>query len=275
MPNNPSWSPARWAAPAGVFAGTTTRHHPEAAVTSLGANPGFNLGRNSGESAQQVNSARGRLGQLLAEIGAGPAPQLQWLQQVHGSRCIYAGGQAGTEKEKYKEKEQEPQADAFWTDQPGIGLAIQSADCVPILLASQDPSRPCIGAAHGGWRGLLAGVIQQLVLAMPVAPSQLCAWIGPCIGPRYFEVGPEVWQPVSRVSASAIGEHPTDPAKRLVDLTHLAAYQLGSCGVVSVAQSGLCTYAEPRFYSHRQATHQQGAQARTGRMASVVWVQPG
>jgi YfiH family protein len=189
-------------------------------------------------------------------------PHLHWLDQVHGNRWVYADGQWSDE----------PQADALWTDQPGTGLVIQSADCVPILLASRDSNRPCIGAAHGGWRGLLAGVIEHLVAAMPVAPSQLCAWVGPCISQTHFEVGEDVWRPVAKVSPSVIAEHPMDASKRLVDLPQLAQHQLRSCGVVSVTQSHLCSYASPDFYSHRQATHQQGSGAQTGRMASVVCI---
>ncbi len=264
MHTSQSWCRAQWAAPATVIAGTTTRHDDGALTVADGAsNLGFNLGRKSGDMPYRVESARLRLGQILTQEVT-PAlerpPHLHWLDQVHGSRWVYADGQWSDE----------PQADALWTDQPCTGLVIQSADCVPILLASRDPARPCIGAAHGGWRGLLAGVIEQLVDAMPAAPSQLCAWIGPCISQTHFEVGEDVWHPVAQVSPSVIAEHPTQSSKRLVDLPQLAQHQLRSCGVVSVAQSGLCSYASPDFYSYRQATHQQGSGAQIGRMASVV-----
>lgn len=264
MLNSPSWRRAQWAAPATVIAGTTTRHDDRpSAVGDEASYLGFNLGHKGGDKPDRVESARGRLSQILAQEvtpALEPPPHLHWLDQVHGSDWVYADGQWSDE----------PQADALWTDQPGTGLVIQSADCVPILLASTDPALPCIGAAHGGWRGLLAGVIDQLVAAMPVAPSQLCAWIGPCISQPHFEVGEDVWRPVAQISTSVIAEHQTDPSKRLVDLPQLARHRLHSCGVVSVAQSGLCSYASPDFYSYRQATHQQGNGAQTGRMASVV-----
>ena len=261
------WHSARWAAPATVIAGTTTRYPSDGADQRPGqpADLGFNVGKKSGDSLERITANRERLGQLLAQACT-PAlqapPHLHWLQQVHGDRWVYADGAWADE----------PEADALWTDQIGAGLVIQSADCVPILLASKDPAQPCVGAAHGGWRGLLAGVIEQLVGAMPTAPSQLCAWIGPCISQRHFEVGEDVWLPVAQVSPSVIAEHPTDSTKRLVNLPQLANDQLRSCGVASIAQSGLCSYADSDFYSHRQATHLQGKGAQTGRMASVVCI---
>jgi len=260
-----SWLNAQWAAPPGVIAGTTTRYCSVDVGRALGmdSGEGFNLGDKSADTPQQVAANRGLLRQILAQQAnplLGKPPHLHWLDQVHGDDWIYADGHWSDE----------PQADAMWTDQPGTGLAIQSADCVPILIASRHPTRPCVGAAHGGWRGLMTGVIEQLVGAMPAAPSDLCAWIGPCISQPHFEVGEDVWQPVAQVDPSAIARHPTDPAKRLVNLPQVVQYQLKACGVTAIAQSGLCTYADPRFYSYRQATHQQGKGAQTGRMASVV-----
>lgn len=263
MPNSQAWLKAHWAAPPSVIAGTTTRHDNwRLAADGTAGDLGFNLGLKAGEEPHRVDSARARLGQMLAQEIAtlGNPPHLHWLDQVHGNRCVYADGQWASE----------PHADALWTDQPGIGLAIQSADCVPILLASRESAPRCIGAAHGGWRGLLAGVIEQLVAALPAAPSQLCAWIGPCISQSQFEVGEDVWRAVAKVSSSSIAEHPTDASKRLVDLPQLAEHRLRSCGVQTVAQSGLCSYTNPDFYSHRQAVHLGGIGAQTGRMASVV-----
>ena len=125
----------------------------------------------------------------LATVGE--AGRLQWLTQVHGRRCIHADRRTCRT---------EPEADAVWTAERGIGLAIQTADCTPIVLASRDGTR--IGAAHGGWRGLTGGVVEQLVRAMgqsegagnpPGGPgAELLAWIGPAIGPDAYEVGLDV-----------------------------------------------------------------------------------
>lgn len=245
-----------------MIAGITTRYDDHA-LENPASKLGFDLGRKGGDRSQRLEKARACLSQILAQDTT-PAlknpPYLHWLDQVHGNRWVYADGLWSDE----------PQADALWTDQSSTGLVIQSADCVPILLASRNAQRPCIGAAHGGWRGLLGGVIEQLVNAMPALPVELCAWIGPCISQPHFEVGKDVWQPVAQIAPSVIARHPTNPAKRLVNLAQLAQHQLRSCGVVSITRSGLCTYADPRFYSYRQATHQQGKGAQTGRMASVV-----
>ncbi len=176
---------------------------------------------------------------------------VQWLDQVHGSNCLYVGATS--------DETAAPQADAVWTDQPGVALAIQTADCVPVVITNT--AGTLIGAAHGGWRGLVGGVLPEL----------LHAWVGPCIGRTHFEVGEDVWRPIGRICAEAVFPHGVDNRKRLVDLPLLTQYQLYACGVGSVSQSGLCTYAGEAFYSHRQATHARGQGAQTGRMATFIF----
>ena len=104
---------------------------------------------------------------------------MQWLDQVHGNACIHI------DRHQIEKFEHLPQADSMWSDLPGVALAIQSADCVPVVLT--DATGELIGAAHGGWRGLTEGVLASLIEAMPINPDGLCAWIGPCIGPGHFE----------------------------------------------------------------------------------------
>ena len=133
----------------------------------------------------------------------------------------------------------------MWTDQLGLALAIQSAD-LHVVIA--DVAGGLIGAAHGGWRGLVAGVLPELVCCMPTQPSNLSAWVGPCIGKAHFEVGAEVWRPVERICAQAVNPHPSDSGKRLVDLLLLAQRQLQACGVEAVFPSGLCSYTGAEFY---------------------------
>jgi YfiH family protein len=268
MPNKPTWYAANWSAPSWVVAGTTTRH----GGVSQGVWASNNLGIRVGDRPEHVDANRqGLARQLGRELGLSgdrddDLPPLSWLHQVHGSHCIQASDALG--------QSPEPEADAQWTQEPGLGLVIQSADCVPILLAAKHPDRPCIGAAHGGWRGLLGGVIPSLVDAMPVATGDLCAWIGPCISQGCFEVGEDVWGQVARAAPAVVAPHPADATKRLVNLAQLAEMQLRQCGVMDVAQSGLHSDDHADFYSHRQATVQGGAGAQTGRMASVVCLLP-
>ena len=199
------------------------------------------------------------LGKALARANDGQNVGIQWVQQTHGSANVYAS---------VANAQQLPVADAMWTDQPGVALAIQTADCVPVLFVHRQGA--LVAAAHAGWRGLLGGVLQALVTSLPVAPTDLQAWIGPCISVGHFEVGADVWAVVQDQCPQAVLLHARDPAKRMVDLLRLTQWCLQSCGVEQIAAVQRCTYADPAFYSHRQVTVENGVDAKTGRMASVV-----
>lgn len=199
------------------------------------------------------------LGKALARANDGQNVGIQWVQQTHGTANVYASVASA---------QQLPVADAMWTDQPGVALAIQTADCVPVLFVHRQGA--LVAAAHAGWRGLLGGVLQALVTSLPVAPTDLQAWIGPCISVGHFEVGADVWAVVQDQCPQAVLLHARDPAKRMVDLLRLTQWCLQSCGVEQIAAVQRCTYADPAFYSHRQVTVENGVDAKTGRMASVV-----
>ena len=244
---------ARWATPRSDLIGFTTQ------VTSLHGADGT-LALPSGAPGNAPGAAnRQLLTHALSEANATEAVAVQWLQQVHGNQCVYATSASVS---------QVPVADAAWTDQVGVALAIQTADCVPVLIAHEQAN--LIGAAHGGWRGLLDGVLESLIGALPVAPDQLQAWIGPCISVQHFEVGADVWQPVLAQCPEAVFAHPTDSAKRMVDLVCLTQSLLQKSGVHRITGANCCTYADPCYYSHRQITVEHGAEATTGRMASVI-----
>jgi copper oxidase (laccase) domain-containing protein len=134
-----------------------------------------------------------------------------------------------------------------------------------------DAGGELIAAAHGGWRGLTKDMLAVLIEAMPMKPQELCAWVGPCIGPAHFEVAEDVWGLMVDKYSSFVLDHPTKPEKRFIDLPNLARHQLRESGVMKVALSGVCTYASEDFYSHRQATHENGQGAQTGRMATVIY----
>jgi len=154
----------------------------------------------------------------------------------------------------------------MWTDRSGLALAILTADCVPVVLWADDAS--VVGVAHAGWRGLCAGVVENLVAAIPAPAGQLSAWIGPCISQPCYEVGEEVWSRFAHLSADMIA--PSDTAdKRLLDLAATVEYRLGEANVTRVSQSGLCSFSDPRFYSYRGRSG-----IETGRMASFVLIRP-
>ena len=246
--------PADWPAPPGVQAFTTLRH---GAGTSLPPFDQFNLGNRvaaNGDDAATVERNRTELVQRLA-LPSTP----HWLRQVHGTevlQCTAAGSAMPAASE--------PLADAAVTSTPGVVLAILTADCLPVLFA--EVGGPALGAAHAGWRGLAAGVLENTVAAMAAPAGDVIAWLGPAAGPQAYEVGEEVFQAfIARDAAAAAAFAPTRPGHWHVDLYALARQRLVAIGVTRVYGGKLCTISEPkRFYSHRR-------DARTGRMASVIW----
>lgn len=233
-----------WPAPPGVRALVTTRH----GGVSAGPYASLNLGRHVGDDPAAVAENRRRLGTLL------PAEPV-WLQQVHGTGVADAGSCAGM-----------PEADAAFARRAGVVCAILTADCLPVLLC--DGEGTVVAAAHAGWRGLAAGVLEATVAAMAVEPGRLLAWLGPAIGPAAFEVGEDVRTAfVAGDDGAAAAFTPGRPGKWFADLYALARRRLERAGVARVWGGGACTYAEPgRFYSFRR-------ERDTGRMASLVWIE--
>ena len=209
---------------------------------------GFNLAGHVGAPPDQVAANRA----ALCDSQPGIA-QIQWLTQVHGTAVVRAPTSADAE------------ADAVWTTQAGVACAVMTADCLPILLWSTDGA--VIVAIHAGWRGMVAGVIEATVAALPVAPGQLKGWLGPRIGPQAFEVGPEVRDAFWAVDPEAVSAFmPSARAGHfLADLGALAVRRLSALGLTSVVDSGACTVSdEQRWFSFRRAP-------RCGRMASLIW----
>lgn len=164
-----------------------------------------------------------------------------------------------------------PEADGAWTNSPGIGLAVLTADCLPVVVCEE--SGTVVGIAHAGWRGLVTGVLQNLVEQMPAESGCLSAWIGPGIGGAVYEVGEDVAQVVATLGLAAdlqtqVMRPSIAPGKYLFDMEALAVSILKGCGLGGVAAvSGCCTYGDKRFYSYRR-------DGTTGRMATLVWLLP-
>jgi len=262
-----------WPAPPTVSALVTTRE----GGASGGPWAGLNLGDHVGDALEAVNANRAALQGLLP---AGTA--LQWLRQVHGITVVQASGDGIV-----------PEADACWTNEPRIACAVLTADCLPVLFC--DRSGTFVAAAHAGWRGLCAGVLEATVAALPVDPRQLLAWLGPAIGPSAFEVGPEVRgvlvaaadagaalaaaadaessRPAAPVGVASVSQQAAveaafapspRPGHYLLDLYALARIRLRAAGVDAIYGGGFCTLSDPRkFYSYRR-------DGVTGRMASVI-----
>lgn len=246
--------PATWSLPAHagrrVHGFTTLRH---GAGGSKPPFDGFNMGLRCGDDEATVLHNRSQLAELA---GLPSAPH--WLRQVHGTGVVrFDAATPGGE----------PEADASVTSTPGVVLAILTADCLPVLFAARDGSE--IGAAHAGWRGLAAGVLEATIASMRTPPDRLLAWLGPAAGPQRYEVGVEVYDAfVADDWGAGHAFAGTRPHHWNVDLYALARRRLEKAGLraYDIHGGALCTIADPHsFYSHRR-------DQRTGRMASLVWI---
>lgn len=234
-----------WPAPRRVRALSTTRH----GGCSGGSYASFNLGDHVGDDADHVSANRRLLGRHVA---AAPC----WLRQVHGVRCVDAdASESGVE------------ADASFSRSGYRACAVLTADCLPLLFC--DAAGSVVAAAHAGWRGLAAGVIEATIAAMRVPGAELMAWLGPAIGPRAFEVGEEVRQAFVADDAQAANAFvPHREGKWLCDLHALARARLAKLGVERIYGDSSCTFGDrERFFSYRR-------DGITGRMASVIWLAP-
>jgi YfiH family protein len=245
MMNDAGWIVPDWPAPVRVGSLTTTRR----GGFSAGAFAGLNLGEHVGDDPAAVAANREL---VRRRIGVQPV----WLRQVHGVRVIDAADGVGPHP---------AEADAAFTRQAGVACAVMTADCLPVLLC--DTGGTVVAAAHAGWRGLLAGVLEATVAAMEAPGRELLAWLGPAIGPQAFEVGDEVRAAfVAADSAAAAAFRPSGRGKWLADIYLLARQRLAGRGVTRVFGGDFCTVSETeRFYSHRR-------DGQTGRMASLIWL---
>ena len=184
-----------------------------------------------------------------------PAEPL-WLHQVHGIRVHDAHRTGGSVLE----------GDAFVLRSPGTVCAIQAADCMPVVLASERSD--ALGMAHAGWRGLAAGVIEATLDAMQTQPARVLAWLGPAIGPKAYEVGEDVREAfVARDAAAHSAFMATRPGHWRLDLYAIARQRLARAGVERVFGGTMCTHSDPaRFFSFRRDRTAE-------RMAALGWLE--
>lgn len=241
------WITPQWAAPANVRALVTTR---EGGVGS-GPYVSLNLGLHVGDDARVVERNRGIVKALL------PGEPC-WLEQVHGTEVADADApRTGVPV----------RADASVAHRPGRVCAVMTADCLPVLLC--DAAGTVVAAAHAGWRGLAAGVLEATVGRMGCAPASVVAWLGPAIGPEHFEVGDEVRSRFLAIdgAAGAAFVPGRSHGKWMADLYALARLRLAAVGVTLVGGGTMCTHGDDtRFFSYRR-------DGTTGRFASLVWLE--
>jgi hypothetical protein len=237
-----------WPAPERVRAISTTRQ----GGVSREPFASFNLAGHVGDEPGPVAANRRRLSRGLGLPGE-PA----WLNQVHGRTVVLAD-----------RVDQPVEADAAVAFRPGSVCAVLTADCLPLLLCDREGS--CVAAVHAGWRGLADGVIPAAVASLNRDPARLLAWLGPAIGPEAFEVGGEVRHAFIEIDAAhAACFKPSARGRWLADLYGLARCQLQALGVQAIYGGNWCTYSEHEmFFSYRR-------DGRTGRMASLIWLETG
>ena len=283
-----------------------------AASGSTGSAPGgLNLGIHCGDDPAAAHENRRRVEAIIGQ-------PISWLKQVHGIRVLDldeahpdTDASRGTNRHVPSREPQthaqgtsasadmspatdtlvpEPEADAQITTRPGIALAVQVADCLPVLLA--DRQGRVIGAAHAGWRSLAGGILQATVQQMrqKVPDADIVAWLGPRIGPTVFEVGDEVraaFIAAAQDMATHLQGSPAKqgdahrdahaesaflpgrkPGKWLANLPELARQHLHALGITDIHTANACTFSDPvRFWSYRR-------DQTCGRMAGLIWIKP-
>jgi len=232
-----------------VFAVQTSRVSPHNAISDqASAYHGFNLGLHVGDCAEQVESNRQSLQNLLPHNA-----KIQWLEQVHGNNVAQI----------CQVSEKAIVADAVITDKKNICLAIMTADCLPILLVSKSSDE--IAAIHGGWRPLAKNIIANTLDKMKTPASGIQAWLGPCISNHAFEVGSEVKTAFTQQSEcfnAAFAEKTN--GKYFASLHEIAKRQLNRLGIDQISILSECTYSNTdKYYSYRK-------NKTTGRMATLI-----
>ena len=239
------WIVPVWPAPANVNALMTTRN----GGFSEGICATMNLSRSASDKAEHVAANHALLREV---IGLSP----QWISQVHGTAIVDVDSTPAI-----------PVGDGVVASRPRTVAAVRVADCLPVLFCDRDGST--VAAAHAGWRGLAAGVLEATVAAMSVPADRLLAWLGPAIGPQAFEVGDDVRDAFvanDRRAEAAFIPFPDRPGKWLADLFALAAMRLRDAGVAAQFGGGVCTYSNPdRFFSYRR-------DKSPARMAAMIWL---
>lgn len=244
------WIAPEWRVDARVGALMTTR----AGGVSAPPFDSLNLGRSAGDERAAVDENRRR---FEAALGV----PTRYLSQVHGTNVARLTHADTRSRE----------GDAAITTEPGLACTMMVADCLPVLLAA--PEARGVGAAHAGWRGLAGGVLEATVSALCEAtdcePRELIAWLGPCIGPRRFEVGADVLDAFGSAANARFTTQPraADGSPRwLADLPALARDRLQAAGVSQISGGTWCTVSDPsRFFSFRR-------DRVTGRMAAAVFI---
>ncbi|MFQ5470143.1 MAG: peptidoglycan editing factor PgeF [Gammaproteobacteria bacterium] len=241
---NNDWIVPDWPAPANVRACSTYRFGGI-------SKPPFgtlNLADHVGDDSTNVRVNRQKLVDRL-QLPETP----RWLSQYHSDVVVNAEDSSGL-----------AEADASFTSSRNVVCAVLTADCLPVLVCNKSGTR--VAAIHAGWRGLYAGIIENTIQALAIAPEETLVWLGPAIGPTAYEVGREVYHHFvdNNVNASRAFEA-SRPGHWFANLYELARIELRATGIQNVWGGNHCTYTESQcFFSYRR-------EGVTGRMATIIW----
>ncbi len=229
---------------------------------SEGPYASLNTGLASGDLRERVLENHTRICRTLGI----PPERLAQARQVHGTHCLEASAPWPVERA--------PAADALYSDRPGVALGVRTADCAPVLLA--DPATRRIAAVHAGWRGLLGGVLEATIarfVAAGTRPADLLAAVGPCIGHRSYEVGPEFEEAFVEADPghAAFFLHGRATAARHFDLEGCVAYRLERCGLSArhIERMSQDTAGRPDLWFSCRRNRLRG-EARFGVQMSVI-----
>lgn len=225
---------------------------------SSGIYKGLNCGYGSGDQTDMVTINRGRVSEAMQV----PPQSLLTLYQVHSTEIVHVTGAMNSGQIR---------ADGFVTCTPGVAISVLSADCQPVLFA--DRQAGVIAAAHAGWKGALAGILEATITAMEKLGAQrdnINAVIGPCISQPAYEVGPEFRQKFrdctpahDRFFAPGTGD------RSMFNLPAFGLHLLDKAGIAQAEWTGHCTHGDAsRFYSYRRATQQR--QGDYGRLIASI-----
>jgi YfiH family protein len=236
-----------WPAPPNVHAAATLR----TGGVSRAPFDELNLAKHVGDSGESVIENR-RLLKAALQLPSEP----YWLDQAHTDKVVEARVLSLSP----------PNADASVAMKAGVVCAVMTADCLPILLCSRDGSR--VAAAHAGWKGLAAGILENTVGALGLPGTEVMAWLGPAISQPSFEVGDDVRIAfLAKDAGASSGFIANERGRWQCDLYALARLNLSALGVREIYGGGYCTYSESeRFFSYRR-------DGQCGRMSTLVWLE--
>lgn len=234
-----------WPAPSWIKAYTTTR------LGGVSQSPyvSLNIAMHVGDNLDDVTKNRQLLQKYLHL-----KKSILWLEQIHGNTAISADDPIDSLA-----------ADAIYSRTEQTVCAVQTADCLPLLVCSSNSY--CVAAIHAGWKGLSSGIIENTISALGLPPREILVWLGPAIGPQAFTVGEEVFQSfIDKDQAAERAFQPIKNKKWQANLYKLAEQRLLKLGITSIYGGNFCTYSDKlRFFSYRR-------DQITGRMLSLIWI---